>query len=70
MATDVLEVNAITGEVVERSYTDSEKAQRSKDAQDLAKTQADVEAKESAKTALLAKLGITADEAALLLGGN
>ena len=30
----------------------------------------EVKAKESARTALLAKLGITADEAALLLGGN
>lgn len=68
MAIDVLEVNATTGEFVERSYTELEKTQRAKDAQDLAKAQADIESKESAKAALLAKLGITADEAALLLG--
>ncbi len=66
--TDVLEINAITGETVERDYTEAEAEQRAKD---LAENKAQEKAKAeraAAKKALLDKLGITADEAALLLG--
>ena len=67
MATVVI-VNAITGEVLEREQTDAEKAQTVADiaaaeAQDKAAA-----AKAKARQIVLDRLGITADEAALLLG--
>ena len=63
--------NAETGEVITRELTDAEQKIRDKDKADLQK-QAELEAeklaaKAEAKSALLAKLGITAEEAALLL---
>lgn len=64
----VLEINAITGETVERDYTETETKQRTKD---LAKHAALSEAKTArtvARQIVLDRLGITADEAALLLG--
>ena len=67
--TDVMELDAITGDVVVRDMTAGEAAQRTKD---LAKHVALAEAKAAratAREALLTKLGITADEAQLLLGG-
>ena len=70
--TIALEVNCQTGEVIERDLTADELAQREADAKaaaDLkAAEDADKAAKAVEKAALLAKLGITADEAALLLG--
>jgi len=62
--------NVETGEIVERDLTAEELAQREADkakaeAQALAKAEA-----EAKRQALLDKLGITADEARLLLGGN
>jgi hypothetical protein len=66
--TTAIEVNCTTGEVIERPLTADEIA-----AAEAAATQAEAdrvaaEGKAEAKAALLAKLGITADEAALLLG--
>jgi hypothetical protein len=59
--------NIETGEVIEREMNAEELAQQVKDKAE-AKTQADAYAKAAAdKAALLAKLGITADEAKLLL---
>jgi hypothetical protein len=62
--------NVETGEVSEVELTAEEVAQRAKDAADYAKAKADEDKaaadKATAKAALLAKLGITADEAALL----
>ena len=60
--------NMETNEITDREMTDGEFAQytNEKAASDAAKAQA--QAKETAKAALLAKLGITAQEAALLLG--
>jgi hypothetical protein len=70
--TNVNEVWADTGVVVERDYTPQELAQREIDAKAFAdakaKEDADKAAAEVAKAELLAKLGITADEAKLLLG--
>ena len=70
--TTAIEINCETGEVVERELTADELAQREADAKaaaDLkAAEDADKAAKAVEKAALLAKLGITADEAALLLG--
>ena len=63
--------DAITGETVERLMNDEEQAARNllldglKSQEQAA--QAEAEANATAQAALLAKLGITADEAALLL---
>jgi len=70
--TTAIEINCITGEVVERELTADELAQREADAKAAADQKAaedaDKAAKAVEKAALLDKLGITADEAALLLG--
>ena len=70
MADKKIIVNCETGQVTELDLTADEIAQRAADAQaaiaDKAKADADATAKATAKAALLAKLGITADEAALL----
>jgi len=69
--TTAIEVNCATGEVVERPLTTEELAQREADAAKFAAEQheKEVAAAEAAaaKAALLAKLGITEDEAKLLL---
>jgi|LakMenEpi03Aug12_release.lakeMendotaPanAssembly.Ray.scaffolds.fasta_scaffold67439_4 hypothetical protein len=66
-----IEVNCATGEVTERPLTAEELAQREADAAAAATRQAEEDAKAAAdavaKDALLTKLGITADEAKLLL---
>jgi len=66
-----IEVNCTTGEVTERPLTAEEITQREADAAAAATRQAEEEAKAAsdaaAKDALLTKLGITADEAKLLL---
>ena len=62
--------NMETNEIVDREMNDTEYAQYQIDVA-ASQAKADAEAaKESARTALLTKLGITAEEAALLLGGN
>jgi hypothetical protein len=69
--TTAIEVNCATGEVVERPLTTEELAQREADAQAAATAKAEEDAKAvadaEAKAALLTKLGITEDEAKLLL---
>ena len=63
-----LEHNVLTGEVVERELNEQELAQLKIDLAE-AKAKAEAEAaKAEAKAALLERLGITADEAKLLLG--
>ena len=66
------EHNAITGEVIdyERDATPEEIASIKAEDERLAKLEAEREAKAIARQALLDKLGITEDEAKLLLGGN
>ena len=59
--------NTETDEVIDREMTADELKQHNKDLADFAKAKDDVAAKAADKAALLAKLGITADEAALLL---
>ena len=63
------EFNAATGEetITERDETPQEEASRLERAAELATAQAKAEAQATEKTALLAKLGITAEEATLLL---
>jgi hypothetical protein len=58
----------IGDEVVE--FSDAEYAQHKIDQAENAKQAEEEAAKAADKAALLAKLGITADEARLLLGGN
>ena len=72
---DVLEINAQTGDRVERDFTAAEKKQRDKDAaQAAAAADAaadEAAAKEAAKASALAKLealGLTADEAQAIAG--
>jgi len=66
-----IEVNCETGEVTERELTAAELAEQAYQAELEAerKAEADAKAKEeaTAKAALLKRLGITADEAKLLL---
>lgn len=59
--------NATTGEIIEREMNDEEIAQLNKDIEDGAKRKAEAEAKASQRSALLNRLGITANEARLLL---
>ena len=69
--TTAIEVNCSTGEVVERPLTADELAQREADAAAFAAAEHEKEvaaqAAAEAKAALLTKLGITEDEAKLLL---
>jgi hypothetical protein len=63
------EFNAETGEetITEREETTAEKKLREKAEAEFVAEQAEAEAKATAKAALLTKLGITAEEAVLLL---
>jgi len=72
---DVLEINAQTGERIERDFTAAERKQREKDrAEAAAAAQAaadEAAAREAAKASALAKLealGLTADEAQAIAG--
>jgi len=60
-------VNASTGEEIVRDANAEELAQLKKDADNATAAKADAQAKATAKAALLSKLGITAEEAVLLL---
>jgi len=61
-------VNSETGEVLDREMNEVEFEAYEADRAVIAAAEAEVKAKADAKAALLAKLGITADEAKLLLG--
>jgi hypothetical protein len=69
--TNAIEVNCETGEVTERPLTAEELAQREADAvkaeSDRVALEAEATQKAAEKATLLAKLGITEDEAKLLL---
>ena len=64
------EFNIQTGEetITERDETAAEKKAREAFEAEVAVKQTEAEARATAKAALLSKLGITADEAKLLLG--
>jgi hypothetical protein len=66
------EFNAITGEttITERDETAAETQERLEREAQIAATQAEAETKAAARQAILDRLGLTADEAALLLGAN
>jgi hypothetical protein len=66
------EFNAVTGEttVTERDETPQEKAVREAFEAEQTAKQAEAEARAATRQALLTRLGITEDEAKILLGGN
>ena len=66
----IKEYNCETGEEIVRDATTAEIAQMEIDAASAATAKAEAEAKAQAKADLLDRLGITAEEAQLLLGGN
>ncbi len=59
-----------TDEVIDREMNDAEFAQHQANQAANAIIKAEAAAKESARQALLSRLGITQEEAQLLLGGN
>jgi hypothetical protein len=61
-------VNAETGEEIEREMNAAEFKQYEKDQESATEVKAEQVAKDEAKAALLTRLGITAEEASLLLG--
>jgi predicted ArsR family transcriptional regulator len=63
-------VNCTTGEEIVRDANAEEIAQMEIDAANLVARKAEAEAKATARAALLERLGITAEEAQLLIGGN
>jgi hypothetical protein len=66
---NVIEINAVTGETTVTELTKKQIDDREAAAAALeAEKAAEAEAKATAKAALLDRLGITAEEAALLLG--
>jgi hypothetical protein len=61
-------VNCTTGEEIVRDATAEEIAQMELDSTNAAARKAEAEAKEASRQAILDRLGLTADEAKLLLG--
>jgi phosphopantetheinyl transferase (holo-ACP synthase) len=59
-----------TDEVIDREMNDAEYAEYQAQQEASAEAEAEAAAKEAQRKALLDKLGITAEEAQLLLGGN
>lgn len=57
-----------TNEVIDREMNDAEFTQYEADQATRAEAQAEAEAKANARQAILDRLGITAEEAALILG--
>jgi len=68
MKPQIKEYNCETGEEIVRDATAAEIAQMKIDAANAAAWKAEVETKEAARQAILDRLGLTADEAKLLLG--
>ena len=62
--------NIATDEVIDREMNDAEFAQYEANKATQAAEQAEAEAKATQRQALLSRLGITEEEARILLGGN
>jgi len=64
------EFNALTGEttIIERDETTQEKAKREVLEREIAQRKAEIEAKAAARQAILDRLGLSEEEARLLLG--
>lgn len=68
MANPMIRIHDIeSGEIIDREMTAEELAQYKKDQKANDERIAEIAARETAKSALLERLGITADEAAILL---
>ena len=59
-----------TNKIIDREMNDAEFAQYEADQAETAARKAEADAKAATRQALLNKLGLTEDEARLLLGGN
>jgi hypothetical protein len=70
MTIQIKEVNCTTGEEIIRDANTEEIAQMQLDAANYAAKEAEATAKATAKAALLTRLGITEEEASILLGGK
>ena len=70
MTIQIKEVNCTTGEEIVREATVEEIAQMEIDATNDAARKAEADAKATQRQALLNRLGITEEEARILLGGN
>ena len=68
--TIIKEHNAETGEVIEREMNAEELAQRETDKAEAQAQKAAEATKAAERQAILDRLGLTAEEAKLLLGGN
>jgi hypothetical protein len=68
MTIKIKEVNCETGEEIVRDATDAEIAQIEINKAKQITAQAEAEAREAERQAILDRLGLTADEAKLLLG--
>ena len=68
----ISETNALTGETLEREMTVAEQKERDAflkaKADEKVKAEAEAEAKETAKAAILDRIGLTADELKTILG--
>jgi hypothetical protein len=62
--------NLQTNEIIDREMTDAEFEQHQIDLAEIATKQAEAETKAASRQAILDRLGLTAEEAQLLLGGN
>jgi len=62
--------NTETDEIIDREMTDDEFADYQAEQSERAAKQAEAEAKAATRQALLTRLGITEEEARILLGGN
>lgn len=69
MMADVVEIFP-DGKIIERDFTEAELAQIELDKIANAEYEAKVQAKAAQRQALLSRLGITEEEARILLGGN
>jgi len=63
-------INCETGEIIERELNAEELAQQVIDEAAESTRQAEAEAKAATRAALLTRLGISEEEARILLGGN
>ena len=61
-------INCETGEIIERELTEEELARQAKDEQTTLKLDAEIEAKAEQRREILDRLGLTEQEAKLLLG--
>jgi hypothetical protein len=61
-------VDAITGEVIWRDYSEEEVLQIENNLKQIAAEQAEAESKATARQVILDRLGISAEEASILLG--